>query len=251
MTFDSYLPYYDKGSVVLKNAKSYYNALRHIEPINKQNFLKIRPHDGILNFAIKQRYLLWDAIYTGLTFNQFYISDKFKDLLSNFHLAPHRFYPAIISKNNNEKKEYHFFHLLYTIEHPDEIDYKKSTFCIAPTRPKTLTDLYGYFSFPSYEVAAEQYNIRLDGNPATHQIIHPSEEEVLMYPYWIQDMSKFYEEEKHFCATYLMPSIEKYDLFVLPFLQDYVISERLYQTLIEHNITGVTFKQISFLKISN
>jgi hypothetical protein len=71
-----------------------------------------------------------------------------------------------------------------------------------------------------------------------------------MYPYWIQDMSKFYEEERPLCACYLFPSIKQYDLFVLPFLQDFVVSERLYKALIENNITGIRFKDASFLKIS-
>jgi hypothetical protein len=248
MTFDRFLPYF--SSAILGDNRAYSDALLETGIITRKNFLKKTFQSGILNFSIKPKHPFWDAIYTGLSFNQFYISDKFKELLSKFDVAPHRFYPAVINKGKNEKEQYHFLHLLYTEEHPDEIDYTKSTFCIAPTRPITLPTLYGYFSFPSYEIAAEQYNIRLDGSPIIHQIINPIEENTLMYPYWIKDMSKFYEEEKPFCATYLMPSIEKYDLFVLPFLQDYVVSARLYEALIEHNITGVTFKEASFLKVS-
>jgi hypothetical protein len=249
MSFNEYLPSIDTG--VVTNSQSYQDACHRTGLITRQSFLKSPPDKGMLNFFIAQKHPFWDAICTGFTYKQFYLSDKFKQILEKFRLSPHKFYNSNITKHKGEASTYNFLHMLYTVENPMEVDYNKSTFCIAPYRTPTPCTVYGYFSFPSYETAKELPNIRLDTHPISHHIIAPTEDDDTLYPYFVKDETKFIDKNISLGTYYLMPSVKSYDLFVLPFLQDYVVSGRLYQAIIENNITGVSFKEAFFLKISD
>jgi hypothetical protein len=249
MSFNEYLPTVDTG--VVTNSQSYQEACHRTDLITRQSFLKALPDKGLLNFSIRQKHPFWDAIYTGLTYKQFYLSNKFKQILEKFKLSPHKFYNTNITKNKGESSTYNLLHMLYTVENPMEIDYEKSTFCIAPYHSHIPCAVYGYFSFPSYDIAEKLSNIRLDAHPISHHIIPPTEENISLYPYWVKNETKLLDKNISLGACYLMPSIKQYDLFVIPFLQDYVISSHLYQTLIENNITGISFKEAPFLKIND
>lgn len=68
---------------------------------------------------------LTDLLSTSPISGGFLISERFKQLLEKFNLAPHKFYPARVSY----KKEFHDYYWLHIIcNFPDSVDYKKSTF---------------------------------------------------------------------------------------------------------------------------
>lgn len=168
---------------------------------------------NIQKFELEKHAKLTDSLYCfGLSsYNNFLVSQKFKNLLERHHLMGHQFIESIVYGHKNITYKYYFFHSS-DMHLPELVDYQKSTFYSTEwlnnntRKPITLQNFEEYKYLMSLDKEAKM-GYHLD------QIA----------------LSESFDHE-----------LDLFNLFPLDF--DCYISERLKNAFEEENITGVEFE---------
>jgi hypothetical protein len=168
-----------------------------------------------LIFKLKDKACLTDVVSQArITARGFLVNEKVKNLLSDFNLMEHKFYPAkLIAKG--EESLYHWLHFTDEEKYLQYIDYQNSTFHKSNLAFMKIDSIY----VSSYQ------------------------------DFWDKKMNL---PMKHIRAEKitLLPELRKQglDLFYIPYIHsDYWISNRLEEVLETHKISGLQTKEQSIL----
>lgn len=85
-------------------------------------------HPNLDSFVLHKQSKITDFLSNGVVNNGFLISKKVVDILSNFNIPEHKFYPAKILHNGKLIEEYYWFQTAKNVK--QFVDYKKSSFFI-------------------------------------------------------------------------------------------------------------------------
>ena len=186
-----------------------YDAKNSVHALSRE-YKSFPSYEPDLNyFVLNGRAKLSDLLSVAVISRGFLISPKLKSIFEQFTIAEHKFYPAIIY----HKKEFHNYYWMHIIcDLTDAIDYPKSTFFVYLTYAQDL----GNIKIDSKEdLINKEAKIKADNPDKTITI-------------WAKDL------------IFIDSTIPKLDLFKIgTFDSNYYISTKLYNALVDNNITGI------------
>jgi len=188
----------------------WYNEPNSMTKLTNMKFPKEAPD---LIFQLDNEAKLTDVIsYTNIHAIGLLLNEKLKDILEDFIIPEHKFYPATLFTQRQE----HQYHWLHIVKNDfNGIDFEKSIFIETDLMNKKIKDL-DINSFDDYNKC------------------------------WDNRESKF-----HFITTeklILQSNLQYLDLLLFPKIHSKLIgSERLIKKLKQENITGMSYEKTSFL----
>ena len=168
-----------------------------------------------------------DLLSSGLSIGYF-VSKKLKQIFEQFKFPPHHYYPAEIIHKGARLGDYYFIHIVsnYFLDYLDDIDYEKSIFIKAGI-DKTNPELIELYSKSDYLNKAKelQHNFSVKNLPLKS-----------IFPQKIVFNEKFDKD---------------LDYFSSPFRVEKNISDKLYQALVNNNITGYETRHNNILNFTD
>ncbi|MFY9309461.1 MAG: hypothetical protein WAQ28_10485 [Bacteroidia bacterium] len=166
-----------------------------------------------LRFKLENKAILTDVISTSnIHAKGFLISNGFKNLLFDFNIIEHKFYPSSVIANNISY-DYYWLHLVKN--NFNGIDFSNSTF----------------------------YNTAIFGSRLT-RITISSYDDYIEQCKRISNLNRIVVTKLVLTESFLSMN---YDLFFFPYIHDFVIaSEELISTIKKHKISGLTWEVTDF-----
>lgn len=194
---------------VQKMAPGYdYKASNSVHALSRE-FEKFPEYEPNLDyFIVHGKAKLSDLLSVAVIHGGFLVSERFKNVLEQFNLAPHKFYPAKVQF----RKQFHQYYWMHIISDlTDQVDYPKSTFFVYHNYSKNI----GYTEVKSKEELIQKEKSLRENNPGKTLAI------------WSEKIS-------------LTSSFNRAaDLFKIGnFDSSYYISEKLKNKIISEKITG-------------
>lgn len=196
------------------------------------------PPPELLNFVLCLDSVVTDAVHGDSTFPALFISGRIKRLLQDFRLPPHAYYKGSLTQqvhryeagdlttHNQVLDDYQLLHLPKLSTDRPLIDFEKSEFytdwdgferCRGPVKFRSFSKRF-------------QFRARID--------LYDSVYKGLIKPNGHSNAKLYLTEDAY-----------QYDLIPpINFGQEYYISERLQQTLAEHQITGIQFTKAPWIQ---
>jgi hypothetical protein len=165
-----------------------------------------------INLEVYSKSKVEDVMAGFNSFKGLIISEKLKNLFSNFALPPFKLYPLTLKHKNNTYNNYYWVHVLLLPDNPSPISFEKTQF------------------FKSSDIGEPQ----------------------MSSPVYVKNFEDARLKKVSIYAggeLYLNKEALKFDLFAFRGIPTkcYLISERLKQVLIKDQITGITIKEASWV----